>query len=50
MRVADWYHLNTRDEIADNWVMIDVLHILAQIGLDVLDDLRFFRSPETSRL
>lgn len=39
MRVADWYRLDADDRIVDNWVMIDVLDILAQEGFDVLADL-----------
>ena len=50
MRVADWYRLDRADKIIDNWVMIDVPHILAQMGLDILDDLRFFAAPSLSRL
>ena len=50
MRVADWYRLDRNDKIIDNWVMIDVPHILAQMGLDILDDLRFFTDPSLSRL
>lgn len=50
MRVADWYRLDRDDRIIDNWVMIDVPHILAQMGLDILDDLRFFADPSLSRL
>ena len=42
MRVADWYRLNADNSIADNWVLIDIPHILDQMGLDLLDDLRFF--------
>ena len=50
MRVADWYRLDRADKIIDNWVMIDVPHVLAQMGLDILDDLRFFAAPSLSRL
>lgn len=50
MRVADWYRLSRNDKIADNWVLIDIPHILDQMGLDLLDDLRFFAKPETPRL
>ncbi len=50
MRVADWYRLDRADKIIDNWVMIDVPHILAQMGLDILDDLRFFADPSLSRI
>lgn len=41
MRVADWYRLDDQGRIADNWVMIDVPHIVAQMGLDILHDLEF---------
>ena len=50
MRVADWYRLTPDNRIADNWVLIDIPHILDQMGLDILDDLRFFVEPQTSRL
>lgn len=42
MRVADWYRADADGKLIDNWVMIDLLHVLDQFGLDVLDDLRFF--------
>ena len=41
MRVADWYRLDANDKIVDNWVMIDVPYILAQMGLDLFHDLEF---------
>ena len=41
MRVADWYRLDVNDKIIDNWVMIDVPHILHQMGLDLFHDLKF---------
>ena len=50
MRVADWYRLSRDNKIADNWVMIDIPHMLDQMGLDILDDLRFFAAPQTPRL
>ncbi len=50
MRVADWYRLTSDNRIADNWVMIDIPHILDQMGLDLLDDLRFFADPAIPRL
>lgn len=49
MRVADWYHTDEAGKIIDNWVMIDLLHILDQIGLDVLDDLRYIVRPDLAR-
>lgn len=50
MRVADWYRLDCDDKIIDNWVMIDVPHVLDQMGLDIFDDMRFFADPRLSRL
>ena len=41
MRVADWYRLDDNDKIIDNWVMMDVPHILHQMGLDLFHDLKF---------
>ena len=41
MRVADWYRLDENDKIIDNWVMMDVPHILKQMGLDLFHDLKF---------
>ena len=41
MRVADWYRLDDDDKIIDNWVMMDVPHILNQMGLDLFHDLKF---------
>ncbi|MDN3919385.1 ester cyclase [Roseateles violae] len=49
MRVADWYRTDRDGKIIDNWVMIDVLHILHQAGLDVLDDLRYIADPSLNR-
>ena len=49
MRVADWYRTDRAGKIIDNWVMIDLLHILHQIGLDVLDDLRYIADPARQR-
>lgn len=50
MRVADWYRLDRDNRIVDNWVMIDLPHMLDQMGLDILDDVRFFADPTLSRL
>ena len=47
MRVADWYRTDHDHLLIDNWVMIDVLHVLVQLGYDVLDDLRFFVDRRT---
>ena len=49
MRVADWYRLDENDKIIDNWVMIDVPHILDQMGLDIFDDLQYFADPSKPR-
>jgi predicted ester cyclase len=49
MRVADWYRTDRDGKIIDNWVMIDVLHMLHQMGLDVLDDLRYIVDPSLNR-
>ncbi len=49
MRVADWYRTDSDNKIIDNWVMIDVLHICHQMGLDVLDDLRYIVNPSLKR-
>jgi predicted ester cyclase len=40
MRVVDWYRADEEGLLIDNWVMIDVLHILDQLGYDVLEDMR----------
>jgi hypothetical protein len=49
MRVADWYRADVDGKLIDNWVMIDLLDILAQFGLDVLDDLRYIADPTLPR-
>ena len=49
MRVADWYRTDRDGKIIDNWVLIDLLHILQQTGLDVLDDLRYIVDPALNR-
>lgn len=49
MRVADWYRCDENGLLIDNWVMIDVPHIAQQIGLDLLDDLRYFADPTLPR-
>jgi hypothetical protein len=49
MRVADWYRTDRDGKIIDNWVMIDLLHICHQMGLDVLDDLRYIVDPSLNR-
>jgi predicted ester cyclase len=50
MRVADWYRIDADEKIIDNWVMIDVPHILDQLGLDIFEDLQFFVDRSRSRL
>ena len=49
MRVADWYRVDDRGLIIDNWVMMDIPHILMQEGYDILDDLRYFVDPMLPR-
>lgn len=49
MRVADWYRADEDGKLIDNWVMIDLLDILAQFGFDVLDDMRYFVDPTLPR-
>jgi hypothetical protein len=50
MRVADWYRLDADNKIIDNWVMMDVPHVLDQMGLDIFEDLQFFVDRSRSRL
>lgn len=50
MRVADWYRLDRDDRIIDNWVMIDIPHLLDQMGLDIFDDVQFFADRSLPRL
>lgn len=50
MRVADWYRLDQNAKIIDNWVMIDIPHMLQQMGLDIVDDVQFFADRSRSRL
>jgi len=49
MRVADWYRLDENDRIIDNWVMMDVPHIVHQMGLDIFHDLQFGVDPSRER-
>lgn len=49
MRVADWYRIDEQDKLIDNWVMIDIPHILDQIGLDIFEDVRFLADPTLPR-
>jgi predicted ester cyclase len=39
MRVMDFYH-HDEGKIRENWVPIDILHILKQIGVDVLEKVK----------
>ena len=50
MRVADWYRLDQKGRITDNWVMMDIPHMLEQMGLNVFEDLPFAADPTLSRL
>ena len=50
MRVTDWYRIDDDEKIIDNWVMIDIPHMLDQMGLDILDDLQFFVDRSQPRL
>lgn len=49
MRVADWYGLDADGLIVDNWVMMDVPHIVHQMGLDIFHDLTFRTDPARER-
>ena len=49
MRVADWYRIDANERIVDNWVMIDVPHIVYQMGLDIFHDLGFAVDPARPR-
>lgn len=49
MRVADWYRLDTANRIVDNWVMIDIPHVVHQMGLDIFHDLGFAVDPGRPR-
>lgn len=42
MRVADWYRVSDDNKLIENWVAMDILHILWQVGLDVLKDMQYF--------
>ena len=39
MRVMDFYH-HDEGKIRENWVPIDIVHILKQIGLDILENIK----------
>jgi hypothetical protein len=49
MRVADWYRLDADNKIVDNWVMMDIPHIVLQMGLDIFHDLKFRVERATPR-
>ena len=42
LRVADWYRLDNDGKIYDNWVMMDIPHIVHQMGMDLFHDLEHF--------
>lgn len=42
LRVADWYRLDEHGKICDNWVMMDIPHIVHQMGMDLFHDLDHF--------
>ncbi|MEE4212628.1 MAG: hypothetical protein V2I43_25565 [Parvularcula sp.] len=50
MRVADWYRLDGNHQLADNWVMIDIPHMVDQMGSNLLAELPFIDDPRISRL
>ena len=50
MRVADWYRLDQDGKICDNWVMMDIPHIVNQMGLDVFHDLEYRVDPSKTRV
>ena len=39
MRVMDFYH-HDEGKIRENWVPIDIIHILKQIGVNVLENIK----------
>lgn len=50
MRVADWYRLDRDGKICDNWVMMDIPHIVQQMGMDLFHDLEFRVDPAKVRV
>jgi hypothetical protein len=46
MRVMDFY-LHHEGLIRENWVLVDLLHVYRQIGVDVLDSMRAFGKART---
>ena len=49
MRVADWYRADQDGKLAENWVMIDILHIAYQFGLDLLAEMEYIVDPHKRR-
>lgn len=49
MRVADWYRADEEGKLAENWVMIDILHIVYQFGLDLLAEMEYTVDPHKRR-
>lgn len=49
IRVADWYRADQDDRLIDNWVLIDIPHMLYQMGYDLLDDLTYLVDPTKPR-
>lgn len=37
MRVADWYCADEEGKLHENWLFIDILHIMKQMGCDLLE-------------
>jgi predicted ester cyclase len=48
-RVADWYRVDESGKIYDNWVMMDIPHIVQQMGMDLFHDLEHFVDREKPR-
>lgn len=44
MRVADWYCADGMGKLKENWLHIDILHILDQLGYDPLENMRLSTS------
>ena len=49
LRVADWYRLDAQGKIVDNWVMMDIPHIVSQMGMDLFHDLEYRVDPSKYR-
>ena len=49
LRVADWYRLDENGKIYDNWVMMDIPHIVKQMGMDLFHDLEYRVDPSKLR-